>query len=109
MVKRSKKKILIKEVFTSRIILETNKRNKTLKRSNYLQDRIYILFFFFFSLILIFSIKITHISLNKKNIFNIEKQNSQFSLIRRDVVDRNGVLISRNVKHFSCRNRTQNY
>ena len=47
--------------------IETNKKNKYLKKSNNFQDRIYILFFFFFSLILIFSIKITHISLDKKN------------------------------------------
>jgi len=80
--------------------LETNKKNKIFKKSNILQDRIYLLFFFFFSLILIFSIKITHISLNKKNIFNIEKQIAQFSLERRDIVDRNGIIISRNVKTF---------
>jgi cell division protein FtsI/penicillin-binding protein 2 len=79
---------------------ETNKKKKILKISNNLQDRIYILFFFFFSLILIFSIKITHISLNKKNIFNLEKQKSQFSLLRRDIVDRNGILISRNINTF---------
>ena len=80
--------------------LETNKKNKILKQSNNLKDRIYLLFFFFFSLILIFSIKITHISLNKKNISNLEKQTAQFSLTRRDIVDRNGVIISRNVKTF---------
>ncbi len=80
--------------------LETNKKNKILRKSNNFQDRIYLLFFFFFSLILIFSIKITHISLDKKNIFNLEKQNSEFSLLRRDIVDRNGVIISRNVDTF---------
>ncbi len=80
--------------------LETNKKNKNLKSSNIFQDRVYILFFFFFSLILIFSIKITHISLNEENIFNKEKQSSQFSLIRRDIVDRNGVLLSRNINTF---------
>ena len=80
--------------------LETNKKNKILKKGNNFQDRIYLLFFFFFSLILIFSIKITHISLNKKNIFNTQKQTSQFSLIRRDIVDRNGVIISRNINTF---------
>ena len=76
------------------------KKNKILKKSNNFQDRIYLLFFFFFSLILIFSIKITHISLNEKNIFNSEKQSSKFSLIRRDIVDRNGVIISRNINTF---------
>ena len=80
--------------------LETNKKNKFLKKSNNFQDRIYILFFFFFSLILIFSIKISHISLNKKDLYYAEKQTAQFSLIRRDIVDRNGVIISRNINTF---------
>ncbi len=80
--------------------LETNKKNKILKKTNNFQDRIYLLFFFFFSLILIFSIKITHISLNKKSSFSLEKQNSQFSTIRRDIVDKNGIIISRNINTF---------
>tara|TARA_B100001057_G_scaffold13815_1_gene13138 strand:- start:23357 stop:25087 length:1731 start_codon:yes stop_codon:yes gene_type:complete len=80
--------------------LETNKENKTFKKSNNLQDRIYLLFFFFFSLIIIFSIKITHISLNKKNDFIFEEQKPHFSLLRRDIVDRNGVLISRNINTY---------
>ena len=80
--------------------LETNKKNKILKKSNNFQDRIYLLFFFFFSLILIFSIKISHIALDKKNIFNSEKSPQKFSLIRRDIVDKNGILISRNINTF---------
>ena len=80
--------------------LETNKKNRVLKKTNNFQDRIYLLFFFFFSLIFIFSIKITHISLNKKDIFNVREQKSKFSLLRRDIVDRNGVIISRNIKTF---------
>jgi cell division protein FtsI (penicillin-binding protein 3) len=80
--------------------LETNKKNKILKRFNNFQDRIYVLFFFFFSLILIFSIKITHISLDQTNVFNLEKHKSEFSLIRRDIVDRNGIIISRNINTF---------
>ena len=51
-------------------------------------------------MILIFSIKITHISLNNKNIFHSEKQTANFSLIRRDIVDTNGIIISRNVKTY---------
>ena len=80
--------------------LETNKKNKVLQKSSNFQERIYLLFFLFFSLILIFSIKITHISLNKKDIFSDEKQNSQFLLLRRDIVDRNGIIISRNVNTY---------
>ena len=79
--------------------IETNKKNKILKKSNNFQDRIYLLFFFFFSLILIFSIKITHISLDNTN-FNLEERKSVYSLLRRDIVDRNGVIISRNINTF---------
>ena len=80
--------------------LETNKKKKILKSSSNFQDRIYLLFFFFFSLILIFSIKITHISLDKKGLFDLEKHKPKFSLIRRDIVDRNGIIISRNINTF---------
>ena len=45
--------------------LETNKQKKSLKKKNDLQDRIYLIFFFFLSLVLIFTIKITHLSLSK--------------------------------------------
>ena len=80
--------------------LETNKKNQVLKKTNNFQDRIYLLFFFFFSLIFIFSIKITHISLNKNDIYNVREPKSKFSVLRRDIVDRNGVIISRNIKTF---------
>ena len=80
--------------------LETNKRNKSSEKNNYFQDRIYILFFLFFSLIFIFSVRILHVSLNKIEIFNKEKSIQKFTLLRRDIVDRNGVLISRNIKSF---------
>ena len=58
------------------------------------------MFFLFFSLIFIFSIRITYVSLNKIEIFDQEHTQKQFSLLRRDIVDRNGVLISRNIKSF---------
>lgn len=77
--------------------LETNKKNKFSKKKNNLQDRIYLLFFFFLSLILIFSIKITHLSLSKTPSFNQDAKSTKFILTRRDIVDRNGILISRNI------------
>jgi cell division protein FtsI (penicillin-binding protein 3) len=77
--------------------LETNKKNKSLKKVDNLQDRIYLLFFFFLSLILIFSMKITHLSLSKSPTFNQDILSSKFTLTRRDIVDRNGVIISRNI------------
>ncbi len=80
--------------------LETNKKNKYSQKNNLFQDRIYLLFFLFFSLILIFSIRIIHVSLNKFEIYNSDKTPKKFTLLRRDIVDRNGELISRNIKSF---------
>jgi cell division protein FtsI (penicillin-binding protein 3) len=77
--------------------LETNKKNKFSKNADNFQDRIYLLFFFFLSLILIFSIKITHLSLSNVPTFNQAITSSNYNLTRRDIVDRNGILISRNV------------
>ena len=54
----------------------------------------------FFCLILIFSIRIIQVSLNKFEIYNKQNEQRKFSLLRRDIVDRNGELISRNVKFF---------
>ena len=94
MKKRQKKiKDINQTSFYFEDYLETNKINKSLKKSDSLQDRIYLLFFFFSSLILIFSIKITHLSLSKSPTFNQDLSSSKFSLIRRDIVDRNGIMI----------------
>ena len=100
MKKKSKKNKNINQAsFYFEDYIETNKKNKKNKKFNNFQDRIYLLFFFFFSLIFIFSIKITHISLNQ-DVFNLEKQKTKFSLLRRDIVDRNGIIISRNINTF---------
>ena len=99
-MKRSKKNNINQTSFYFEDYIETSKKNKLLRKTNNFQDRIYLLFFCFFSLILIFSIKIIFISLDNKDVLNIEKQKSQFSLLRRDIVDRNGVIISRNINTF---------
>ena len=80
--------------------LETNKKSKNLKKHNNFEDRNYLLFFFFFSLITIFSIKIAFISLSQKEILGFNNQNSKFNLLRRDIVDRNGIIISRNINTY---------
>ena len=77
--------------------LETNKKNRLSNKADNFQDRIYLLFFFFLSLILIFSIKITHLSLGKTPTFYKGALSSKYTPARRDIVDRNGILISRNV------------
>ena len=83
--------------------LEINQKNKNKNKnenSNISQDRIYLLFFLFFSLIAIFSIKITFVSLKDPGILNHKINYSKFTTLRRDIIDRNGVLISRNVKSY---------
>ena len=99
-----KKQKLIKNInqtsFYFEDYLETNKINKFSQKKNNFQDRIYLLFFFFLSLVLIFCIKITHLSLSKTPTFNQENTSSRFSLTRRDIVDRNGILISRNINSY---------
>ena len=80
--------------------LETSKKNKVSLKTSLLQDRIYLLFFLFCSLILVFSIRVIHISLNKIELYNQNNLSKNFSLLRRDIVDRNDILISRNVKFF---------
>ena len=80
--------------------LETNQKNKKVKNSNISQDRVYLLFFLFFSLITIFSIKIIFISLKNIEIYSKSSNSSYFIPLRRDIIDRNGILISRNVKSF---------
>ena len=63
-------------------------------------NRVTFLSFVFFSLILIFSIKIIYLSLfNQENYFP-KKNNKYFINERRDIVDRNGIIISRNVNTF---------
>ncbi len=80
--------------------LETNKINRSAQKNNLSHDRIYLLFFLFISLILIFSVKIVHISLNNIEIFDQENTKKKFTLLRRDIIDRNGSLISRNIKTY---------
>ncbi len=80
--------------------LETNQKKKKIKNSNISQDRVYLLFFLFFSLITIFSIKIIFVSLKNIETYNKKNNSSHFIALRRDIIDRNGILISRNVKSF---------
>ena len=95
--KQKKIKSINQSSFYFEDYLETNKKNKFSKQKDKFQDRIYLLFFFFLSLVLIFSMKITHLSLGKSPSFYQEDLSSRFILTRRDIVDRNNILISRNI------------
>ena len=80
--------------------LEISPKQKKIHKSKISEDRLYILFSVFFSLILIFSISILSISIQAPD-FNEYKEADQNSLtLRRDVVDRNGELIARNINTY---------
>ncbi len=98
--KKDKKFNINQRSFYFEDYLETNQKNKRVKSSNISQDRVYLLFFLFFSLIVIFSIKIVFVSLKNLESYNVKKNSSNFTALRRDIIDRNGILISRNVKSF---------
>ena len=99
-------------------MIKIRKKNKKTKRSFYFeeyqqlsqnnfeqkfnisQDRVYLLFFIFFSLIFIFAIKMIATSLQAPTgKYNLENY-SNFKLLRNDIVDRNGLLIARNIKVY---------
>ena len=99
-------------------MIKIKKKNKKEKKSFYFEeyqefsqkgsegkfvisnDRIYLLFFIFFTLIFIFAIKMITISLQESTgKYNLQNS-SNFKLLRNDITDRNGVLIARNIKVF---------
>jgi len=80
--------------------LETTQKNKKLNKSKIYEDRLYVLFSFFFSLILIFSISIFSISIQKSNFKEYKKASYNYPLFRRDILDRNGELLARNINSY---------
>jgi len=79
---------------------ETTQKNKKLNKSKIYEERLYVLFSFFFSLILIFSISIFSISIQESNFRGIKKADYNYPLLRRDILDRNGELIARNISSY---------
>ena len=80
--------------------LTTNHKYRKQKNFTANEDRIYLLFFSFFSLIFIFSLKIIFISFQNSNYNEITSYKYNFNNIRNDIVDRNGVLLSRNITAY---------
>jgi len=79
---------------------ETNQRQKATNKSKISDERLYVLFSVFFSLILIFSISIFSISIQPSNFNEYKKASQNFLTLRKDVVDRNGELIARNIDAY---------
>ena len=102
--KESKKKSFYFKDYTESDITVNNKDPKLIKVS---LNRITFLSFIFFSLILIFSIKIIYLSLSPDKNFFLENINQDFVKERRDIVDRNGIIIARNIGIYSAGIRPQ--
>ena len=65
------------------------------------EDRIYLLFFVFLSLIFIFAIKIFSTSLQNTNFKNTQNYyGSIFKPVRNDVLDRNGIPLAKNIRVY---------
>ena len=65
-------------------------------------SRVTFLFFIFFSLILIFIIKIIYLSLYSEIFFSNNIDNKNFIKERRDIVDRNGIILASNIEIYDA-------
>ncbi len=72
-------------------------QNNISKKFNINNDRIYLLFFIFFTLIFIFAVKIIMISLQDSKGIYFPNNYSLYKPHRGDIVDRNGILVARNI------------
>ena len=93
-----KKSFYFKDYSESEIFFN-NRNTKLVKVS---LNRITFLFFIFFSLILIFSIKIIYLSSYTEKNFSTGKINKNFIKERGDIIDRNGIILARNIDIYSA-------
>ena len=80
-------------------IIHDNINNKKIKIS---LNKVTFLFFIFFSLIFLFSIKIVYLSLYPEKNFSSVKINKNFLKTRADIVDKNGIILARNIDIYSA-------
>ena len=96
--KAKQKSFFFKDYTESEIVVGNNGFNYTKVSLN----RIAFLFFVFLSLTTIFCIKIIYLSLFTERNFFSENDNQNFSLERGDIVDRNGIILARNIDIYSA-------
>ena len=99
-LKKSNKKNSVHEnqkSFYFEDFMETNDNFRKLEKFNLIEDRIYILFFIFFSLILIFAISIFSTSVEDPRSKLFKNESKSYFTLRKDIVDRNGELLARNI------------
>ena len=89
-----KKKSFYFEDYSESDLTDNNNNSDTVKIS---LNRVTFLFFVFFSLLIIFSIKITYLSLYSDKNISSNKNDQIFIKKRGDIIDRNGVILARNI------------
>ena len=89
-----KKKSFYFEDYSESDLIDNNNNSNIVKIS---LNRVTFLSFIFFSLILIFSIKIIYLSLSLEKSFYNNNTKKEFVKNRRDIVDRNGSVLATNV------------
>ena len=100
-IKRKKKNVnKNQKSFYFEDYLETNQNFSNKKKFLISVDRVYLLFFCFFSLISIFAFKIIIVSVQSSNFSEAISNNSNFVSLRRDIMDRNKVILARNIKAY---------
>ena len=89
-----KKKSFYFEDYPESALIDNNNNSNIVKFS---LNRVTFLSFIFFSLILIFGIKIIYLSLSPEKSFYNNNTKKEFVKNRRDIVDRNGSVLATNV------------
>ncbi len=102
--KNIKQKSFFFDDYAESEINSIDKKNSKIKIS---LNRITFLFFIFISFISIFSVKITYLSLYPEKDLLLQEQNQYFYKERRDIVDRNGTILARNILVYSVGIRPQ--
>ena len=97
--KVSKKKSFYFEDYDESKIIINNKNANLVKVSS---NKVTFLFFVFFSLVLIFTIKIFYLSLSPEKNFFSKNINVSLTKERGDIVDRNGIIMARSIDIYSA-------
>ena len=94
---KNKNKSFYFEDYTESEIVDKNNNLNFIKVSS---NRITFLYFIFISVLLIFSIKITYLSLSTEKSFYERENKRNFIQIRRDIIDRNNAVLATNVNLY---------
>jgi len=97
--KKSNQKSFFFEDYNEPEVIFNKKNNNLIKIS---ASRIIFLFTILLSLLFIFSIKIIYLSLYPEKNLQLKLNNKNPSIERRDIVDRSGVILARNINIYSA-------